>query len=95
MSELNAYVSASYNVKHSCDIFRGRTGQNVLDILNFIFLLFTKIFLCSKYFSHSLSNTQLYFEEPQSIHLNCNKILSIFISQRKDFEFSDQNSYLY
>lgn len=39
MSELNAYVSASYNVKHSCDIFRARTGQNVLDTLNFIFLL--------------------------------------------------------
>jgi len=39
MSELNAYVSASYNVKHSCVIFRDRTGQNVLDRLSFIFLL--------------------------------------------------------
>lgn len=39
MSELNAYVSGSYNVKHSCVIFMDRTGQNVLDTLNLIFLL--------------------------------------------------------
>lgn len=64
MSELNAYVSGSYNVKHSCVIFIDRTGQNVLDTLNFIFLLCIqkKNSLCSKYFSHSFSSTQLYLK---------------------------------
>lgn len=97
MSELNAYVSGPYNVKHSCVIFMDRTGQNVLDTLNLIFLLCIqkKKPFCSKYFSHSLSNMQLYFREPYSIYSYCNKMPDIFICQRKDCELSDQNSSLF
>lgn len=96
MSELNAYVSGSYNVKHSCVIFIDRTGQNVLDTeFHFSTVYTKKKFLCSKYFSHSPSNTELYFGEPYSIYSDCNKKLNIFICQRKDCELSDQNSSLF